>query len=141
MTNKLHETDETSPQNNNGDNNSVIGVEESTMKMIVIVLGVLLLIGFVVVVGTIVYRVVNLPDDPGINSEISAYEVVQTNNSVAIGNIEVEKPKDSKLKSFNVEEGLIYLYFESSLGTESIKIVRLRDGLVVGRVGFIENND
>ena len=107
------------------------------MKIIVIVLGVLLLLGFLGVVGTIVYRVVNLADDqPQLRANETEYSISQSAERVAIGNIEVAKPNGSTLKSFNVEGGLVYLHFETSLGVESIKIVRLRDGLVVGSIGF-----
>ena len=111
------------------------------MKMIVIVLGVLLFFGFVGVVGTIVYRVVNLPQEDvplAQNNNSSVFEMAQTSNNVTFGNIEIEKPRNTTLKNFHVSDGMIYLYFENSLGFENIKIVRLSDGMVMGNVDFVQ---
>ena len=145
MSNKLHENNHTSPENQQDGNisngNNAIGLDEGTMKLIVIVLGVLLFFGFVGVVGTIVYRVINLPQnevEQVQNNSNAVFELRQTPEGVAFGNFAIEKPMDSKLKSFQVDGGIIYLYFENQLGVETIKIVRLSDGMVLGSVGFIE---
>ncbi len=143
MSNKSHENNQTSPENqqdDNNDGNSVIGLDEGSMKLIVIVLGVLLFFGFVGVVGTIVYRVINLPQteaELGENISENRFEVVEMPTNVAIGHIEVEKPLASKLKTFQVSQGLVYLHFENTAGVESIRIVRLSDGMVMGGIGFV----
>lgn len=144
MSNKLHENDHSSPENQQDEeqpvNNSVIGVSESTLKLIVIVLGVLLFFGFVAVVGTIVYRIVNLDADEVEQAQINqeqAYDISLTQNTVAFGNIEITKPSGNQLKSFQVDNGMVYLHFENSLGFETIKIVRLSDGMVMGNVNLV----
>jgi hypothetical protein len=144
MSNKSHENDPTSPENqpdNNIDNKNAIGLDEGSMKLIVIVLGVMLFFGFIGVVGTIVYRVMNLPQEDnielGLQSTGVGFEVIETHKSVMFGNVEVEKPNGTKMKSFQVNQGNIYVHFENSVGFETIKIIRLRDGMVVGSVNFV----
>lgn len=143
MSNNLHENDGASSQNHlddeNNNKNSVVGLDEGTMKMIVIILGVLLLIGFVVVVGTIVYRVVNIESDETSGTNKTAiFEMSGDGQSLAFKNYSITRPKNTQLKSFNVDNGLIYLYFADDAGHEILKIVRLNDGKVMNEIAIID---
>ena len=141
MTHQLHDSGDPSPENDfDGDGQqsaASVGMSEQTLKMVVITLGALLVIGFAVVVGTILYRLINMSDD-SINAELptASYTGTIAAGSDAFGSVDIARPAGMELKSFTVNDGVIYAHFIDAAGYEIIRAVRLGDGLVLGTINI-----
>lgn len=103
----------------------------SILKFVVIFLGVLLVLGFVVVVGTIVYRLAN--SDPPAVAAIGSAAVAGPEIAELLSEIELSLPSGSEITGHDLDGARLAIRLQGAAGAE-IWIVDLTSGQVVSRV-------
>lgn len=92
------------------------------LKGLVIVMGVLLVVGFIVVFATIIYRAVNLPSSPGARAAASWF-----------GDLPVTVPAGYRVAEMIADGSRLHVRVSGSEG-EQILVIDTRSGALVGRV-------
>ncbi len=103
----------------------------SILKFIVIFLGVLLVLGFVGVVGTIVYRLAG--SDPPEAARIGSAAIASPEIEKLLGEIELSLPEGSQITGHDLDGARLAIRLQGAAGAE-IWIVDLSNGKVVSRV-------
>jgi hypothetical protein len=103
----------------------------SILNFIVIFLGILLVLGFAVVVGTIVYRLAN-SDEPAA-AEISPAVIEGAEAARLLEAISLSLPEGSEIIGHDLDGGRLAIRFRGAGRTE-IWIVDLASGEVISRV-------
>ena len=103
----------------------------SILKFIVIFLGILLILGFAVLVGTIVYRLVNSEpkEAPGVVTTAAEKTAV----TALLSEIELALPAGSQITGHDLDGARLAIRLQTAAGTE-IWIVDLTSGQVASRV-------
>ena len=97
---------------------------EKTLKRIVIILGVLLVAGFLVIVGTIIYRATDLGEDE--NSTKESGSITPT--------LSIASPEGMTLTGFSKNEKVTVFRFRDSEGIEAIMIIDNATGEVLANL-------
>ena len=104
-----------------------------TLKVIVIVLGILLVFGFAAMVGTIIYRVANMGDET-----VSASASMDTSGSELMlpgfGVINVVRPSGSELVGHGYDNGILSLHFRDPEGNDRLVLVDAASGKILGAI-------
>ncbi len=103
----------------------------SILKFIVIFLGVLLVLGFVVVVGTIVYRLAG--SDRPAAATIGSAAIAGPELARLLSDIELSLPEGSEITGHDLDGARLAIRLQGAAGAE-IWIVDLTSGTVVSRV-------
>ena len=118
------------PPSTRGDSKAPLS-SYSILKFIVIFLGVLLVLGFVVVAGTIVYRLGN--SDPPEAARIGSTAIASPEIAKLLRDIELSLPEGSEISGHDLDGGRLAIRLQGAAGAE-IWIVDLTSGKVVSRV-------
>ncbi len=103
----------------------------SILKFVVIFLGVLLVLGFVVVVGTIVYRLAG--SDRPAAAPIGPAAIASPEIARLLSDIELSLPEGSEITGHDLDGARLAIRLQGAAGAE-IWIVDLTSGQVVSRV-------
>ncbi len=103
----------------------------SILKFIVIFLGILLVLGFVAVVGTIVYRLAS--SEPPEAARIGSSAIASPEIAILLGEIELSLPEGSEITGHDLDGARLAIRLQGAAGAE-IWIVDLSSGKVVSRV-------
>ena len=101
---------------------------EKTLKRIVIILGVLLVLGFTVVVGTIVYRAANLAS----RDDVAAQETP--------GTLSATLPDGAKIIGGSRTGDTLTLHYETIDGTEKVIVWNIQTGEVLSELELRNEN-
>ena len=99
------------------------------LKIIVGVMGVLLVVAFLTVIGTIAYRIMTKGDAPKVDTPI----VTESVKGIAV---DVLRPDGGTLMSMEVEGHLVYLLFTLKDGGETILVLDNESGHIVRRISI-----
>ena len=103
----------------------------SILKFIVIFLGILLVLGFAVVIGTVVYRAVNSSEAE--TAELATTKIAGSAVADILKDIELSLPEGHEISGHDLDGTRLALRLQSPAGDE-IWIVDLTSGEVISRV-------
>jgi len=98
------------------------------LKFIVIALGVLMVVAFLTVVGTIAYRIMTKGETP--DQKIAPVPAA----TISKADIDVVRPIGGRLMSMEVEGQMVYLLFSHEAGGDTILVLDEGSGQVVRRI-------
>lgn len=101
------------------------------LKGIVILMGVLLVVAFLTVIGTIAYRIMTKGQSPKSAATVPAITALENTATV---DVEIIRPEGGTLINMEVEGQMMYLVYSQPSGGEIILVLDGQSGQVLRRI-------